>query len=181
MKKIGTSLSKCILSIAKGEISEDDVLHIVAGTRCRDWESWRRVLQDYKKEVWTQDGVDPEHAYNIAIWLIGSGRVSQPRLIKHYHFPITNGQIWFDTMDQIKYIDDVEEVEEGNSPSTEPLNRVKWTPCYKQVTCKKCARTYTCLPEDDYFNSTCSTNGVCESCLKIDFKVSEILPATEII
>jgi hypothetical protein len=40
-----------------------------------------------------------------------------------------------------------------------------WSPCWKQVKCRTCGREYTCTPDDDYYNSTNATDGVCEKCL----------------
>jgi hypothetical protein len=36
---------------------------------------------------------------------------------------------------------------------------------WQQVTCCKCGRTYTCTPEDDYYNAESVTSGVCFRCL----------------
>jgi len=40
-----------------------------------------------------------------------------------------------------------------------------WTPAWQDVTCKACKREYRCTPNDDYYGSTCPTDGVCEACL----------------
>ena len=68
-------------------------------------------------------------------------------------------------------------IREMSSRDQEPKNygEEEWSPCNKQVKCSECGRAYMCVPEDDYYNSTCATDGVCESCLKIDNKVSEII------
>ena len=33
------------------------------------------------------------------------------------------------------------------------------------VTCCKCKRSYVCMPNDDYYNATSPTDGLCEPCL----------------
>lgn len=43
-----------------------------------------------------------------------------------------------------------------------------WSPCFQAVVCSGCDRQYTCLPNDDYFNSTCATDGVCLKCLCVN-------------
>jgi hypothetical protein len=35
----------------------------------------------------------------------------------------------------------------------------------QEVTCAECKRTYTCTPEDDYYNADSTTTGLCFSCL----------------
>lgn len=35
----------------------------------------------------------------------------------------------------------------------------------QEVTCRKCRRTYTCTPENDYYNADSATTGVCFACL----------------
>jgi len=47
---------------------------------------------------------------------------------------------------------------------------------WRQVTCSDCGRTYQCTPQDDYYNSTTAGDGVCLSCLVLQWK----LPTTVI-
>lgn len=42
---------------------------------------------------------------------------------------------------------------------------MKWDGAWKMVKCKDCHLTYQCTPQADYYNATCATDGVCESCL----------------
>jgi hypothetical protein len=42
---------------------------------------------------------------------------------------------------------------------------MKWSPCYKEVTCKDCKETYICVPAKDYYDSTNNKDGVCYDCL----------------
>ena len=46
-----------------------------------------------------------------------------------------------------------------------PKKSEEWSPAWKTVSCSKCGKTYQCTPEEDYYNSTNATNGVCEKCL----------------
>ena len=46
------------------------------------------------------------------------------------------------------------------------MSAEKWSPCNKKVECCMCKRKYTCIPMDDYFNSTNPTDGLCLKCLK---------------
>jgi len=41
----------------------------------------------------------------------------------------------------------------------------KWSPCWQNVTCADCHIFYTCIPQQDYYNSTNNHDGVCGSCL----------------
>lgn len=36
---------------------------------------------------------------------------------------------------------------------------------WQEVTCRTCKRTYTCTPEDDYYNAESAVSGVCFRCL----------------
>jgi len=40
-----------------------------------------------------------------------------------------------------------------------------WNAAGQNVECKVCHRKYICTPKEDYYNSTCPTDGVCEPCL----------------
>jgi hypothetical protein len=35
----------------------------------------------------------------------------------------------------------------------------------QEVACRACGRTYTCTPEDDYYDADTPVSGVCLSCL----------------
>lgn len=50
-----------------------------------------------------------------------------------------------------------------------------WSPCYKKVMCKYCKRVYICLPDDDYYESSCETDGMCEKCLLLYNSIDEII------
>jgi len=54
-------------------------------------------------------------------------------------------------------------------------SKKEWSPAYEKVICSTCKREYTCLPEDDYYNSTCNTDGVCESCLKKQHNIKKVI------
>lgn len=38
---------------------------------------------------------------------------------------------------------------------------------WREVTCRECSRTYTCTPEDDYYDAETATSGLCFRCLLI--------------
>jgi len=50
----------------------------------------------------------------------------------------------------------------SNEPSNSPAERVdcRW----QQVKCSDCGKEYQCTPNEDYFNSTTLTDGLCWSC-----------------
>ena len=49
---------------------------------------------------------------------------------------------------------------------------------YKQVTCDRCGRTYTCSPSDDYYCNFPEGDHSCEACLLADMGVSEMTVMT---
>jgi hypothetical protein len=46
---------------------------------------------------------------------------------------------------------------------------------FEMVTCKECKVSYQCTPMHDYYNSTTTTDGVCESCLLKAMKVDQVI------
>ena len=40
-----------------------------------------------------------------------------------------------------------------------------WSATGKRVECKNCHRVYKCTSDSDYYNSTCATDGLCETCV----------------
>ena len=52
-----------------------------------------------------------------------------------------------------------------NFPAFKEIAMKSLALCYKPVRCKACGREYVCTPNDDYYNCTTSTDGVCLKCL----------------
>jgi hypothetical protein len=82
MQYIGTSLGRCLRSILKGEVSEDQVFLIVTGTRAHTVDDYLKVIEEYYYErygeydmsQWTYDEVK-----NLATRLWSNGKIHQPR------------------------------------------------------------------------------------------------------
>lgn len=79
---IGTSLSKCLTSIVSGEVSPEDVLVIVTGTKCEDYDSYIGIVKHYhetdKTDKLKNCSLDTVLAYARYLW--DSGKIHQPRL-----------------------------------------------------------------------------------------------------
>lgn len=73
---IGLSLSKCVRDIANGKVPINKVKKIIAGTKCRDDDSWDWLLREYSFFKW--QGF-PE-AVLIARQLRSEGKIEQPRV-----------------------------------------------------------------------------------------------------
>jgi hypothetical protein len=57
----------------------------------------------------------------------------------------------------------------------------KYSTAWQMVTCSTCGRRYQCIPSDDYYNKTTTTDGVCEKCLIGDLPLHVIqLPEVEV-
>jgi hypothetical protein len=74
---IGLSLSGCIMDIAKGEIEEEDVKCIVAGT-CWPLDDVDHLLAQYKKLEWIDCY---EKAREVLLRFVQQGKIIQPRLL----------------------------------------------------------------------------------------------------
>ena len=89
MKYIGTSLGGCLLSLAAGEVSEDEVMFIVTRTLCPDYKTFMRVVEQYYAEgnpharnpaQYGLGDYDLTEVKNLATRLYFSGRIHQPRV-----------------------------------------------------------------------------------------------------
>jgi len=77
MKLIGMSLSMCVGSIARGEVSIDDVDCIIAGTRIRNEDDMEQVMESYRYAAWYRY---PDKAEGIARKLFSENKVFQPKV-----------------------------------------------------------------------------------------------------
>jgi len=80
MMYIGTSLSRCLISLGKNEVQLNQVLCIITSTKAENIEQYRKILLTYID--WTPD-VDPEREsmWEIGLDLWDTGRIHQPRLV----------------------------------------------------------------------------------------------------
>lgn len=92
-RKVGTSLSLCILAVLREEVPLDEVVWIVTGTGARTREEFREVLVSYCKSYWKGE---ERKAFALAMRLWETGRIVQPRLTKgHLPVGIARKTCWF--------------------------------------------------------------------------------------
>lgn len=100
MMYIGLSLSRCLHSIAAGEVSEKQVLCIIARTMCSDYKSYMTTVDSYLKLSMMPDA-QKEEVSEIAAKLYLTGRIHQPRLYQGIDdtsnpFTGTNAPVWLE-------------------------------------------------------------------------------------
>lgn len=91
---IGTSLNRCMKSILLGEVSADDVLVIVTGTRCEDYDRFKGVLKLYHTDKLKEFELEKLLALGSYLW--DTGKIHQPRL--------SNLGEFYDTHDSIREV-----------------------------------------------------------------------------
>ena len=88
MIMIGTSFGRCMNSIIKGEVREEDVLFIVTGTMCQDKKEFLAVAETYfnngnrnvfRTEEYVVQGITREEYMSLASHLYDAGKIHQPR------------------------------------------------------------------------------------------------------
>jgi hypothetical protein len=98
MIMIGTSFGRCMTSILKGEVREQDVLFIVTGTMCSDKKEFLVVAETYfnngnrnvfnnvfKPEHYNVKGFTREEYMSLANHLYDAGKIHQPRNFAYGH------------------------------------------------------------------------------------------------
>lgn len=104
---IGTSLGRCLRSIAMREVRKEDVLVIIARTSARDITELLSIVEQYHKDGnknvtkqsnYDMSGIDLELLKNIAQELYYHGKIHQPQLYNGYagflHVEMSRNQIW---------------------------------------------------------------------------------------
>lgn len=76
-KYIFRSFSGCVKAICEGEVKQEDVVKVIAGTKAFANAHWQEIFDTYSQSSWHRF---PEKAVAIAKSLIASGIVDQPRL-----------------------------------------------------------------------------------------------------
>lgn len=90
MMYIGTSFGKCIKSILQGEVSEEEVLVIICGTKAKGLAKLYEVIKEYHSHSGNEPG-DPVYLYDISSYEIDdvlnlvqrlylAGKIHQPRM-----------------------------------------------------------------------------------------------------
>ena len=107
MKLIGTSFGGCLKSILDGEVSENDVLLIIARTKASTLESMLDVARSYysdgnrfvkKSELyWISDNVSLQQVEELTRRLYTTGKIHQPRLFDTFvHLPELFNDLWIE-------------------------------------------------------------------------------------
>ncbi len=99
MQYIGTSLGRCLRSILKGEVSEDQVFLIVTGTRSYTVEEYLGIIKQYHYERHSEYDISQwtyEEAKELGIRLWNNGKIHQPRNFKANPFFRTGDQLWIE-------------------------------------------------------------------------------------
>lgn len=104
---VGTSLGGCLRSIAKGEVSVDDVLVIITRTDCKDLGQLLEVVRTYYEHGnktsqlpsnYDLKDCDLDQVKQIATELYYNGKIHQPRLYNQYggfvHIELSRKEIW---------------------------------------------------------------------------------------
>lgn len=107
MMLVGTSLGGCLRSLAKGEVSIDDVLVIITRTDCKDLAQLLAVVKTYyeygntsARETSNYDlkECDIDEVKGIATELYYNGKIHQPRLYNGFggfvHIELSRKEIW---------------------------------------------------------------------------------------
>jgi hypothetical protein len=82
MQYIGTSLGRCLRSILRGEVSEDQVFLIVTGTRSNTVEEYLEIIKQYYYERYGEYNISQweyKEVEELAIRLWKNGKIHQPR------------------------------------------------------------------------------------------------------
>ena len=98
---IGLSLPICILQIADGTISKEEVKKIVAA--CTRETFLNRVIPEYPKGYWSRF---PEKSAKIAQEMYDKDLIEFPRDENESHFPITPNLVhWVESREEIVWFD----------------------------------------------------------------------------
>lgn len=107
MMLVGTSLGGCLRSIAKGEVSVDDVLVVITRTDCKTIEDLTGVVETYYKygnntsqlpSNYDLRDCDLDDVKAITRELYYNGKIHQPRLYNGFggfvHIELSRKEIW---------------------------------------------------------------------------------------
>lgn len=110
MMLIGTSFGGCLKSILSGEVSEDDVLLIIARTQVNDLEGVMALAERYYREgngyatvssnYDFDESIDLDSVKALAARLYLGGKIHQPRLYEHgpgfIHPEMSRAALWME-------------------------------------------------------------------------------------
>lgn len=102
MYLIGLSLSFCVQDMVEDNISTDDILYIISGTKIKTYEHLTEVIEQYGKSYWK--GIEARSA-EIVLELFEANKILQPRLINEDAISLSGPSIkyrnqrWLSTMD----------------------------------------------------------------------------------
>ena len=112
---IGTSLGRCLRSIAEGEVSLDDVLLIITRTDCPTYENYIGVVRAYiqRGNIYAKKPTDYDLSDKDSKWIIEiastlwrEGKIHQPRTFgvekRFVHDEIDHDTLWLQVVPTIQ-------------------------------------------------------------------------------
>ena len=98
--KIGFSFGRCVRDIVKGEVAIEDVLVIVARTRCETLEHLLDVCDHYAYEAFS--GLDMEECKVVSTALFNAGKIHQPRVLGAWPGGVADNFVWMEVVPTAK-------------------------------------------------------------------------------
>lgn len=94
--KIGFSFGRCLASIVRGEVDENDVLCIIARTHMPNKEAVEWVIDEYMNMSSYLRGLDHDQCKEVGLRLFESGKVLEPRAQGIGAVQVPKDYIWMD-------------------------------------------------------------------------------------
>lgn len=119
MMLVGTSLGKCLRSIALGEVNISDVLVVIARTDCKTFEDLMQCVEIYHQDgnkhsgvsdLYDMSGIELVTLQTIASDLWHHGKIHQPRIFNGFggflHVELSRSETWIPLAPSPKTNDD---------------------------------------------------------------------------
>lgn len=112
MRLIGLSVSGCIRDMAMGVVDEADVVCIIGGTDIRTVEDRNAAARIYRAVAWSKC---QEKATRLFHYMMDTGKIIQPRLLKLLPVNVPSESIWAVQVDRrmLKTIRLIQQMEEN--------------------------------------------------------------------
>ena len=94
--KIGFSFGRCVASIVRGEVDENDVLCIIARTYMPTKEDVEWVIDTYMSEPSYLLGLDRDRCMEVGVQLFNAGKILEPRANGIAAVKVPKAYIWMD-------------------------------------------------------------------------------------
>ena len=94
--KIGFSFGRCVASIVRGEVDENDVLCLIARTHMPAKEDVEWVIDQYMDEPSYLKGLDRDRCIEVGVRLFETGKILEPRANGIGAVRVPKAYIWMD-------------------------------------------------------------------------------------